>query len=167
MVRIALMSDTHGVLDEAVLVSLQDVDEIWHAGDIGHPDILDKLPVHVKKRIVFGNIDDHQLRNRFSEELLFEVEGVKVLMVHIGGTPPRYAKGIKTKIKSFKPGLFICGHSHICKVEYDKSLNCLYINPGAIGNHGFHLVKTMVKFVIEDGKVKVLRVLEFGKRGKI
>ena len=167
MVRIALISDTHGILEEAALAAMQDVDEIWHAGDIGNPGVLDMLPIHAKKRIVFGNIDDNELRSTFAEELLFEVEGIKVLMVHIGGAPPRYAKGIKMKIKSLKPGLFICGHSHICRVEYDEGLNCLYMNPGAIGNHGFHQVKTMLKFQIENGKLQDLKVLEFGKRGKL
>jgi putative phosphoesterase len=117
--------------------------------------------------MVFGNIDNNELRSTFKEELLFEIEGLKVLMMHIGGSPPRYARGVKGKIKSLKPDLFVCGHSHICKVLYDDTLNCLYMNPGAIGNQGFHLIKTMLKFQVENGKIQRLEVIELGRRGSL
>ncbi|MDN3688974.1 metallophosphoesterase family protein [Cyclobacterium jeungdonense] len=166
MVKVALISDTHGDLPENALEILGQVDEIWHAGDIGSSEVLAKLPAGPMQRIVYGNIDDSELRIRYEEELLFETGGVKVMMLHIGGKPPRYAKGVKAKIKSLQPDLFVCGHSHICKVEFDKVLDCLYMNPGALGNQGFHQVKTLLTFEL-DGKIKNLNVVELGKRGKL
>lgn len=141
MVKIALISDTHSSLPENAIQSLEEVDEIWHAGDVGDPMILEKLPKKPLLRAVFGNIDDQHLKRELPEEVLFESGGVKVFMIHIGGTPPRYAKGVKAKIKNHQPNLFVCGHSHICKVVQDKELGVLYMNPGAIGNHGFHQIK--------------------------
>ncbi|MFO7823358.1 MAG: metallophosphoesterase family protein [Cyclobacterium sp.] len=166
MVKIALISDTHGMLPENALPALEQADEIWHAGDVGDPEVLLSLPEKPIHRVVYGNIDDASLRQRFEEELFFTSGGVKVLMLHIGGKPPRYATGVKAKIKRLRPDIFICGHSHICKVVYDKDLECLYLNPGALGNQGFHQVKTMMTFEL-DGKIKNLKVLELGKRGKI
>ncbi|MGY6741555.1 MAG: metallophosphoesterase family protein [Cecembia sp.] len=166
MLKIALISDSHGHIDERVLSHLTQADEIWHAGDIGDLSILDQLPPSKSLRVVTGNIDDAQARAAFPETLVFEVEGLKVLMLHIGGKPPRYAKGVKEKIRSTQAGLFVCGHSHICKVEFDSDLNCLYMNPGAVGQQGFHVIRTMLLFEIEQGKVENLRVVELGKRGK-
>lgn len=166
MVRIALISDTHSFIDEKALAHLQDVDEIWHAGDIGDQGVLQALPQEKILRAVFGNIDGMDLRAKYREEIFFDIEGVKVLMLHIGGSPPRYAKGIKEKIQTLKPHLFICGHSHICKVVFDKDLQCLYMNPGAIGIQGFHQVRTLLKFEIEGGKTKNLRVVELGKKDR-
>ncbi|SEJ57483.1 hypothetical protein SAMN05192553_105177 [Cyclobacterium xiamenense] len=166
MKKIALISDTHGDFPQNARGILEDVDEIWHAGDVGDPRVLAALPQGPLQRIVYGNIDDTELRSRYPEELFFESGGVKALMLHIGGKPPRYAKGVKTKIRSLQPDLFVCGHSHICKVEFDKQLNCLYLNPGALGNQGFHQVKTLLTFEL-DKKIKNLRVVELGKRGKL
>ncbi|AEL24207.1 metallophosphoesterase family protein [Cyclobacterium marinum] len=166
MVKIALISDTHSSLPENAIQSLEEVDEIWHAGDVGDPMILEKLPKKPLLRAVFGNIDDQHLKRELPEEVLFESGGVKVFMIHIGGTPPRYAKGVKAKIKNHQPNLFVCGHSHICKVVQDKELGVLYMNPGAIGNHGFHQIKTMLTFEL-DQTVKNLKVIELGKRGRI
>lgn len=166
MVKVALISDSHGFIDEKVLAHLDDVDEIWHAGDIGSETVIEALPEGKVLRIVYGNIDDAEARLRYPEELFFETEGLKVLMIHIGGKSPYYAKGIKSKIAQLSPALFVCGHSHICKVEYDAKLNCLYMNPGAIGMQGFHQVRTLLKFEIEAGKPKNLRVVELGKKGK-
>ncbi|MBR9777622.1 MAG: metallophosphoesterase family protein [Cytophagales bacterium] len=166
MVRIPLISDTHSSLPENAIQSLEEVDEIWHAGDVGDPMILEKLPKKPLLRAVFGNIDDQHLKRELPEEVLFESGGVKVFMIHIGGTPPRYAKGVKAKIKNHQPNLFVCGHSHICKVVQDKELGVLYMNPGAIGNHGFHQIKTMLTFEL-DQTVKNLKVIELGKRGRI
>jgi putative phosphoesterase len=166
MKKIGLISDSHGNLDEKVVGHLKDVDEIWHAGDIGDLGILDNLPSDKVWRIITGNIDGLEARNRFPEELWFEVEGMKIGMIHIGGKPPQYAKGVKNLIAQNGLQVFVCGHSHICKVEFDKNLNCLYMNPGAIGQSGFHIVRTMLLFEIENAKIQNLRVVELGKRGR-
>lgn len=165
MVKIALISDSHGYMDAKLLSYLQDVDEIWHAGDIGDIHLGQVLPKDKKLRVITGNIDGLEMRAEYPEELLFELEGLKVFMIHIGGKPPRYAKGVKEKIRKHGAGLFICGHSHICKVEFDPSLNCLYMNPGAIGQQGFHVMRTLLLFEIQKGKIQNLRVVELGKRG--
>lgn len=165
--KIALISDSHSYLDHKTLSYLQNVDEIWHAGDVGDVSLLDELPEGKTLRGVFGNIDDQKVQSVFPEWLDFEVEGVKVLMTHIGGKPPRYAKGVIEKIKEFQPQVFICGHSHICKAEFDKALNCLYLNPGAIGQQGFHHMRTMMLFELDQGKIQNLRVVELGKRGNL
>ncbi len=164
--KVALISDSHSFIDQKTLTYLQEVDEIWHAGDIGSLSVMDALPKGKKIRAVFGNIDDLDIQNSYPEWASWECEGVKILMTHIGGTPPRYAKGVKTRIKESKPQLFICGHSHICKVVYDDALHCLYINPGAIGQQGFHQMRTLLLFDLEAGQIKNLRVVELGKRGK-
>ena len=166
MVKIALISDSHGFIDEKTLSHLQDVDEIWHAGDIGDDAVIQALPKGKIWRIVYGNIDDAQARLHYPGELFFAVEGLKVLMLHIGGSPPKYAKDVKPKILALKPDLFVCGHSHICRVEFDARINCLYMNPGAVGQQGFHQIRTLLKFEIEAGKAKNLRVVELGKKGK-
>ncbi len=165
--KIALISDSHSYIDHKTLAHLADVDEIWHAGDIGSMAVMDALPGEKAIRAVFGNIDDKDMQQIYPEWQEFTLEGVKVLMTHIGGKPPRYAKGVKARIKQSAAQLFICGHSHICKVEFDKTVNCLYMNPGAIGQHGFHVMRTMLLFDLEAGQVKNLRVVELGKRGKL
>lgn len=164
--KVALISDSHSHIDHKTLSYLQDVDEIWHAGDIGSMVVMNSLPQGKQIRAVFGNIDDLEIQSCYPEWASWESEGVKVLMTHIGGKPPRYAKGVRTRIKESNPQLFICGHSHICKVEYDKDLNCLYMNPGAIGQQGFHQMRTLLLFELETGQIKNLRVVELGKRGK-
>ncbi|MFN3758663.1 MAG: metallophosphoesterase family protein [Algoriphagus aquaeductus] len=165
--KIGLISDSHSYMDHTVLKYLQEVDEIWHAGDIGDLSVMEALPGGKVIRGVFGNIDNQAVQDKFPEWLEFEVEGVKVLMTHIGGKPPRYAKGVKDRIKKFKPQVFICGHSHICKVEFDQESNCLYMNPGAIGQQGFHPMRTMLMFDLELGKIQNLRVIELGRRGLV
>lgn len=162
--KIGLISDSHSYIDANTLSYLRDVDEIWHAGDIGLRDVMNALP-EKPIRAVFGNIDDQEAQQSYPEWQDFELEGVRVLMTHIGGKPPRYAKGVKERIKLARAQLFICGHSHICKVEFDPVLNCLYMNPGAIGQQGFHLMRTMLLFELENGKIQNLRVVELGKRG--
>lgn len=166
MKKIGLISDSHGYIDEKVIQHLTDVDEIWHAGDVGDISLLKQLPQDKKLRVVYGNIDDQDARVQFPEEDVFELEGVKVYMIHIGGKPPRYANGVKKRIGEINPKLFVCGHSHICKVEFDKTTNALYMNPGAIGVQGFHQMRTMLKFELEEGQIKNLRVIELGKRAK-
>lgn len=164
--KIALISDSHSYIDHKTLQYLESVDEIWHAGDIGAQEVMEQLPEGKRVRAVYGNIDDEDCRTRYPEWDAFEVEGVKVLMTHIGGKPPRYAKGVLPRIKAEMPQVFICGHSHICKVEFDQKLNCLYMNPGAIGQQGFHQMRTFLLFELEDGKVKNLNVVELGRRGR-
>ncbi len=165
--KIGLISDSHSYLDHTTCSYLQEVDEIWHAGDIGDANILTILPVDKPFRAVYGNIDDQAVQEQFPEWQVFELEGVKVAMIHIGGTPPRYAKGVKERLRSLQPQLFVCGHSHICKVEFDRELNCLYMNPGAVGQHGFHQMRTMLLFDLDAGKITNLRVVELGKRGSL
>jgi hypothetical protein len=164
--KIALISDSHSYIDHKALTYLEDCDEIWHAGDIGLLNVMQQLPAGKNIRAVFGNIDDAEAQQIYPEWDVFTVDGVKVAMTHIGGKPPRYAKGVKQKIKENQPQLFICGHSHICKVEFDPTVNCLYMNPGAIGQQGFHIMRTMLLFDLDAGKIKNLRVVELGKRGK-
>jgi len=164
--KIALISDSHSYIDHKTLTYLQDVDEIWHAGDIGSVDVMKELPGGKVIRGVFGNIDDLGIQEEYPEWQEFTSEGVKILMTHIGGTPPRYAKGVKQRIRESRPNLFICGHSHICKVEFDKEMNCLYMNSGAIGQQGFHIMRTLLLFDLENGQIKNLRVVELGKRGE-
>ena len=166
MRKIGLISDSHSYIDQAVLDHLKEVDEIWHAGDIGDLSVLDCLPQGKTIRIVTGNIDDTEAREKFPEEIWFEIDGLKIGMLHIGGKPPVYAKGVKAKIIENGCHLFVCGHSHICKVEFDPKVNCLYMNPGAIGKHGFHVMRTMLLFEIAQGKLQNLRVVELGKRAK-
>ena len=169
MTSIGLISDTHGFLDETVFDHFKNCDEIWHAGDFGNIELANRLATQSGKttRGVYGNIDDRAVQEIFPEWLEFEAEGVKILMTHIGGKPPRYAKGVKERIKSSKAQVFICGHSHICKVELDRELNCLYMNPGAVGQQGFHPIRTLLLFDLDRGKITNLRVVELGKRGVI
>lgn len=167
MKRIGLISDTHSYLDESVFKHFENCDEIWHAGDIGDPNVLDRLEAFKPTVSVFGNIDDQQIRLRAPEKQIVEIEGVKVYMIHIGGTPPRYAKDVLGDLRAEKPDLFICGHSHILKVMPDKNLGgMIYMNPGAAGHHGFHRVRTLLRFELADGKIQNLEAIELGKRGR-
>ncbi|MCK9162735.1 MAG: metallophosphatase family protein [Bacteroidales bacterium] len=163
MKRIGLLSDTHGMVPKQVYTFFKDVDIILHSGDIGSTDILDELK-HFKPTIaVYGNIDGYELYSQIKKVETFEIEGVKIMMTHIGGYPKRYEKGIKELIKMEKPNIFISGHSHILKVIFDQELNLLHMNPGASGNYGFHQVCTMIRFNVEDGKPKDLEILEYEK----
>ena len=160
MKKILLLSDTHGHVDDHMIKYLKKSDEVWHAGDIGTTQVTDTILSLKPLRAVFGNIDNHELRLSFPEELLFKCEDLNIYMTHIGGRPGRYAKGISEKIKSIKPKIFICGHSHILKIQYDKVNQLLFINPGAIGKHGFHKVRTMVRFEIDKSDIKNMEVIE-------
>ena len=160
MKKILLISDTHGHVDDHMMKYIKESDEVWHAGDIGTTQVTDTISSLKPLRAVFGNIDNHELRLSFPKELLFECEDINIYMTHIGGRPGRYAKGISEKIKSIKPKIFICGHSHILKIQYDKVNQLLFINPGAIGKHGFHKVRTMVRFEIEKSDIKNMEVIE-------
>ena len=164
MKKIILLSDTHHTLDERIFPHLKDCDEIWHAGDIGKLEVTDKLKKFAPLRAVWGNIDDHSARKEFRETTYFKCEQVKVMMTHIGGYPGRYSKGIKDILIRKQPNLFISGHSHILKVMHDKKLNILHMNPGAIGNYGWHKVKTILAFDVEGKDIKNLRVIEFTRQ---
>ena len=164
MKQIVLLSDTHHTLDERFFSHFENADEIWHAGDIGSLDVTDQLKNFAPVRAVFGNIDNHKIRAHFKKTLLFRCEDVKVMMTHIGGYPNRYAKGIKERLEEIQADLFICGHSHILKVMYDKKIKTMHMNPGAIGDFGIHQVKTILCFTIDGKDIKELRVVEFPKR---
>jgi putative phosphoesterase len=161
MIKVGLLSDTHGHIDDLMFKFLEPVDEIWHAGDIGDIDIFDGLIEDKRFRAVYGNIDDYKIRQEFPDILIFNVEEVKVVMTHIGGYPKRYAPGIRDILKEEKPNIFISGHSHILKVVYDKQLDLLHINPGASGINGFHQVRTMVRFEIDGNDIRNLEVWEY------
>lgn len=164
MKRIGLLSDTHSYLDKGVIKHLSECDEIWHAGDIGNIAVTDHLANWKPLRAVWGNIDGHVHRSHFKKDEVFEVEGVKVVMTHIAGYPGRYIPEARELIRLHRPKLFICGHSHILKVQFDKSNKLLHMNPGAAGVHGFHQVKTVLRFTVGDGKITDLEVVELGKR---
>lgn len=160
MKKIVLLSDTHSALDERFLPHLEDANEIWHAGDIGDIKVLENLEKTTKVRAVYGNIDNHIIRSATKEFINFKCEEVNVLITHIGGYPGKYTKGIKEKIQKLRPKLFICGHSHILKVIFDKRFNLLHMNPGAAGNYGIHKVKTILKFKIDKENITDLKVIE-------
>ncbi len=164
MVEIGLLSDTHGYVHPRILSFFNNCGEIWHAGDLGTEEVADTLQSYKPLRAVYGNIDGTALRTRFPEIQIFSVEDVPVLMMHIGGYPGRYSPKAKTAIKRYRPALFISGHSHILKVQYDQTYKLLHINPGAAGNSGFHNKITAVRFAIDGDRIKDLEVLELGRR---
>ena len=161
MKKILLISDTHGYIDEKIIKYARQVDEIWHAGDIGDISVSDKLKKIKPLRGVYGNIDDQKIRTEFPLHNRFICEKVNVWITHIGGYPKRYNPKILEELKSNPPDLFICGHSHILKVINDKKLGLLHINPGAIGKYGLHSVRTMVQFEINGKKIENLSIIEF------
>ena len=164
MTNILLLSDTHGHIDDAILKYAKQADEVWHAGDIGSLRVTDTIEKIKPLKGVFGNIDDHIIQKEFPLNNRFMCEGVDVWITHIGGYPPKYNAKVKNEIKANPPKLFICGHSHILKVMWDKKLNLLHMNPGACGKYGFHHVRTMLRFVINGKEIKDLEVVELGKR---
>lgn len=159
--RIGLLSDTHGWLDPKLLEFFEGCDEVWHCGDIGTMEVAEELERHFIVRVVYGNIDGGMMRRVYPETDVFTCEGVKVLMTHIGGYPGHYDMRIKSRLLQERPKLFVCGHSHIAKVMYDRKLACLHINPGAAGRYGFHKVRTAVRFVIGAGEIKDLELIEY------
>ena len=160
MKKILLLSDTHGYMGEDILKYIHSCDEVWHAGDIGDLTVTDTIKKLKPLRAVYGNIDGAEARNEFPLHQKFKIEGIEVWITHIGGYPNRYSKNIREAIKDECPDLFISGHSHILKVMQDRKLNLLHMNPGAIGKHGFHKVRTMLRFCIADGKIKQLEAIE-------
>ncbi len=167
MTRIGIISDTHSYLDKQVFDYFKDVDEIWHAGDIGINTVTDQLKNFKPLRAVYGNIDGHELRSEFPEDLIFEVENCKIFITHIAGAVGVYNQRVREIIKQEKPNILVCGHSHILKIMRDEKFNLLHINPGAAGVHGFHKMKTILRFEIENGKPQKMELIELGLRGKI
>jgi putative phosphoesterase len=164
LIRIGLISDTHSYLDPKVFSYFEKCDEIWHAGDFGNEEVSQQLADFKPLRAVWGNIDDKNIRILHPKDNIFEIGGLKIWMTHIGGFPPRYEPAIIRQMPLIKPDIFICGHSHILRVMPDKKNNLLYMNPGAAGKHGFHHMRTLLRFEIFEGKPQNLEVIELGKR---
>ncbi|MBP2830895.1 metallophosphoesterase family protein [Aquimarina sp. U1-2] len=164
MKKILLLSDTHSHIDDRILHYASQVDEVWHAGDIGDLKVTDALETEAPVRAVYGNIDHDKIRATFPLHQRFVCEGVAVWMTHIGGYPPKYNSLTRNEIETNPPQLFICGHSHILKVIPDKKHGVLHMNPGAAGTHGFHKIRTMLRFTLETGKIENLEVIELGKK---
>lgn len=164
MIKILLLSDTHSYIDDDILKYVKEADEVWHAGDIGDIVVTDAIKKIKPLKAVFGNIDNASIRSEFPEHKRFMCEDVDVWITHIGGYPKVYDVRVREVIKKNPPKLFICGHSHILKVIPDKQLNLLHMNPGAAGKHGFHKVRTMLRFTIDGAKIDNLEVIEFSKR---
>jgi putative phosphoesterase len=164
MTKIGLISDTHGWLDPTCLKHFAGCDEIWHAGDVGVIEVAHELKEKKLFKAVYGNIDGNDVRNEYPEVLEWKCEDVTVLMVHIGGYPPKYNSDSKKLIKKIKPQLFICGHSHILKIIYDAEHECLHMNPGAAGKQGWHQIRTIIRFTIDGKEIKDCEVIELGKR---
>ena len=162
MTRILLLSDTHNHFDEKIIKYAESCDQIWHAGDVGTVAVTDKLKKIKPLKAVYGNIDGMDLRKEFPEHQRFKCEEVDVWMTHIG-SPGKYPPDVRNTLMIKPPKIFICGHSHILKVIYDKKYNMLYMNPGAAGNYGAHKVKTMLRFSIDKADIKALEIIEFGK----
>jgi uncharacterized protein len=162
--KILLLSDTHSFIDEQILKFVKQADEVWHAGDIGDLSVTDEIKALKPLRAVFGNIDDANARMSFPLDEKFSVENVSVWITHIGGYPNKYNLRIKDEIQKNPPKIFISGHSHILKVQYDKKLQLLHMNPGAAGKHGFHKIRTMLRFELENGEIKNLEIIELAAR---
>jgi uncharacterized protein len=165
MKQIGLISDTHGYVDETIFTHFENCDEVWHAGDFGQGDAVERLKKLKSLKGVYGNVDDAGIRAQFPEQLVFMCEEVKVMIRHIGGYPPKYNTETKKELLLHQPQLFICGHSHILKVMYDDKLKCLHMNPGAAGKQGWHKLRTIIRFVIDGKNMKDCEVIELGKRG--
>jgi putative phosphoesterase len=165
--KILLLSDTHGHLDQKIIKYIDGADEVWHAGDIGTTVVADEISSLKPFKGVYGNVDGHELRSQFPENQIFRCEGVKVLMTHIGGYPGRYNARVKKLILEEKPQLYICGHSHILKVVHDPKNDLLHMNPGACGIHGFHQIRTLLRFELNQGKIEKLEAIELGQRGSL
>ena len=164
MKKILLLSDTHSFIDDQILKFVKQADEVWHAGDIGDLNVTDTIKKLKPLRAVFGNIDNASARAEFPLDSKFSVENVSVWMTHIGGYPNKYNLRIREEIVKNPPKIFIAGHSHILKVQYDKKLNLLHLNPGAAGKHGFHKIRTMLRFELQLGNIKNLEIIELAKR---
>lgn len=167
MPRIGLLSDTHGYLDERIFHHFAEVDEIWHAGDVGDVSVIDQLEAFKPLKGVYGNIDGQEVRKRFPLDNRFMCGGMDVWMTHIAGPVYVYDKRIRMPMRERPPQILVCGHSHILKIQMDKRLNTLYINPGAAGRHGFHKVRTALRFTLEAGTIKNMEAIELGSRASV
>jgi uncharacterized protein len=165
--KIGLLSDTHGWIHPRLFDNFAECDEIWHAGDIGNIETADALAGFKPLKAVYGNVDNSLVRSVYKENLIFTVEETRVWITHIGGTPGHYEKKVLLSINENHPDLFICGHSHIAKVQYDKKAGFLYINPGAAGYNGFHRFMTAIRFQIDGKNIHDLELIELGERGRI
>lgn len=166
MKKIGILSDTHNYLDPKLIEHFSDCDEIWHAGDIGSPEVTDQLQLAKPVRAVYGNIDDRTVQEQFPEDHWFTVEGLLIYITHIAGKPPKYNPRVLKEIKQKKPDILICGHSHILRIMPDKQNNLLFINPGAAGHQGFHPIRTAIKLFLENKKATHFEVIELGRRGR-
>lgn len=164
MPAIGLISDTHSYLDPQVFEYFKEVDEIWHIGDVGDAQVLDQLRAFKPLRGVYGNIDDRGIRQELPLDYRFVMEDMDIWMTHIGGYPGKYTSRVRDILQIKAPDLFICGHSHILKVMRDKKYNMLCMNPGAAGKHGFHKLRTLLRFHIKDKTLSNLEVIELGIR---
>jgi putative phosphoesterase len=164
MRKIGLMSDTHGYVDPKIYEYFKDVDEIWHAGDVGDIRVIEDLEKFKPVRGVFGNIDGHEVRSHWPEVQRFKCEEMQVLMIHIGGKPYAYKQGAYAEIEKESPDIFVCGHSHILLVQFDKKIQSMWLNPGACGYKGFHKVKTLLRFEVEGKQLKNMEAIEIGPR---
>ena len=164
MRKILLISDTHSFLDDKLIKHINEADEVWHAGDIGNIELTDRIKALKPLQAVYGNIDGAELRKEFKKNLIFYCENVKVFITHICGQPTNYLKEVKDILELEKPKIFICGHSHILKVMYQNKYEALHLNPGACGKHGFHQIKTALRFVIDKDDIKDLAIIELGNR---
>ena len=161
---IGLISDTHGVFSSQFREFLEPVDQIWHAGDFGGGLSLAEEIADFKPLVgVAGNCDNHELRFTHPLHRFFECEGLKVLMTHVGGYPGRYDPRARKLIDTYRPDLFVCGHSHILKVMRDQQRNMLVVNPGAAGIQGFHVVRTALRFHIDAGKIHDMEIFELDR----
>ena len=166
MTRIGLISDTHGYLDENIFDHFNNCDEVWHGGDFGEGGLAKRIKEKKNLKGVYGNIDGYDIRTEFPEQLVFMCEDVKVMIRHIGGYPPKYNPETKRELLIHQPQLFVAGHSHILKVMYDDKLQCLHMNPGAAGKHGWHKIRTIIRFAIDGKNIRDCEVIELGERGK-
>ena len=162
--KVGLISDTHGFLDPAVATDFAECDEIWHAGDVGSIAVLEGLRAIRTVRAVYGNVDGAQLRSMLDGDLEWDCEGVRVYMTHIGGYPGRYDRRARKELAQRKPGLFICGHSHILRVMRDQALGLVHMNPGAAGKQGWHKVRTLLRFTVAAATVSCVEVVELVPR---
>jgi putative phosphoesterase len=162
--KILLLSDTHSFIDEQILKFVRQADEVWHAGDIGDLEVTDQIKALKPLRAVYGNIDDATARMMFPLDEKFTLENVSIWITHIGGYPDNYNVRVREEIKKNPPKIFISGHSHILKVQYDQKLNVLHLNPGAAGKHGFHKIRTMLRFELDNGEIKNLEIIELAIR---
>ena len=167
MKKIGILSDTHGYWDDRYATHFAGCDEIWHAGDIGTDEVIERLNAIAPVRAVAGNIDGQPMRRTLGTGRDWETDGVRVAMTHIGGYPGKYAPGVKFKLEVKRPQIFVDGHSHILKVIYDRQLGLLHINPGAAGVYGWQAVRTLIRLYVDCGTIKDLEVIELAKPTKL